>query len=104
MNPVRGRVYRADLGYGLKPFLVISNNQRNRQLETVLAARLTTTVKPEMTSIVILGPGDPLTGRVLCDDIVEIYHDEFKDDVGALTRSTMNEVGRGLAHALGISQ
>lgn len=100
--PARGRVYYADLGYGIKPFLVVSNNQRNRQLQDVLAVRLTTSVKPEMPSIVILGDTEPFTGRVLCDGIVSIYRDEFKEDVGALSRAAMEAVGGALAHALSL--
>lgn len=101
MNLVRGRVYRADIGHGLKPFLVVSNNKRNRNFQNALAVRLTTTVKPEMPSIVVLTYPDPFVGRVLCDDIVEIYADEVKEDLGALSRGSMEQVSRGLAHALG---
>ncbi len=41
--PVRGRIYMADLGHGQKPWLVVSNNQRNRALGNFLALRITTT-------------------------------------------------------------
>lgn len=99
---VRGRVYRADLGNGLKPFLVVSNNQRNRNLESVLAVRLTTTVKPVMPSIVELGSTEVFVGRVLCDDIVALYEDEVKADLGALSRGAMAQVKTGLAHALSL--
>jgi mRNA-degrading endonuclease toxin of MazEF toxin-antitoxin module len=56
--PVRGLVYRADLGYGLKPFLVVSNNARNQKLDSCLMVRLTATKKPELTSIVQLDSAD----------------------------------------------
>lgn len=100
--PVRGRVYMADLGYGDKPFLVVSNNARNRNLGDCIAVRITTTVKPSMPSIVELGSADPLTGRILCDDLTALYRDELKRDVGALSTATMNEVGLALRHALAI--
>lgn len=103
MIPARGRVYRADLGYGLKPFLIVSNNRRNNALDSALAVRLTTSPKPELTSIVPLGPADPLVGRVLCDDIVPIYRDELKEDLGALSRETMTAVAAGLSAALGLT-
>lgn len=103
MIPARGRVYRADLGYGLKPFLIVSNNRRNNALDSALAVRLTTSPKPELTSIVPLGPADPLVGRVLCDDIVPIYRDELKEDLGALSRQTMTAVAAGLSAALGLT-
>lgn len=102
MIPARGRVYRADLGNGLKPFLIVSNNHRNRALDSALAVRLTTSVKPQIDSIVELDRHDPLVGRALCDDIVVIYRDELRDDLGALSRATMTKVAAGLAHALAI--
>ena len=36
-------VYRADIGFGAKPWLVVSNNHRNRALSDLLAVRITTT-------------------------------------------------------------
>lgn len=73
ITPVRGRVYMADLGYGRKPWLAVSNNARNVRLPNCLAARVTTTPKRELATIIDLAPGDPLVGRVLCDDIVPLY-------------------------------
>jgi hypothetical protein len=40
-----GQVYRCDLGYGLRPWLVVSNNARNRLLDDIIAIRLTTTAR-----------------------------------------------------------
>lgn len=102
MIPARGRVYRADLGYGLKPFLVVSNNRRNAALDSCLAVRITTSVKPEMTSIVVLDANDPVVGRVLCDDLVTLYRDEIRDDLGGVCAKTMASTRTGLLHALGL--
>lgn len=103
MIPARGRVYRADLGYGPKPFLIVSNNRRNNALDSALAVRLTTSQKPELSSIVPLGSADPLVGRVLCDDIVPIYREELREDLGALSRESMAAVAAGLSSALGLT-
>lgn len=92
----------ADLGHGPKPFLVVSNNARNSRLRSCVAVRITTSPKPEIASIVPLGSADPLVGRVLCDDITVIYPDELKQDVGALSRQTMNQVANALRFALNI--
>ena len=92
----------ADLGHGEKPYLIVSNNARNRQLQDSLAVRITTTVKPDMMSVVRLSPADPLVGRVLCDDIVAIFHDELRRDVGAVCSTTMSQVAVGLRFALGL--
>lgn len=101
--PVRGLVYRADLGYGLKPFLVVSNNARNQKLQDCLVVRLTTTQKPELASIIKLGPADaPLVGFVCCDDISPLYREEIKEQVGALSTGTMMRVAAGLRAALAL--
>lgn len=100
--PVRGRVYRADLGSGLKPWLVVSNNARNRALNDVLVVRITTSPKPALASIVELGAHDPLVGRVLCDDLGPLYRDEIKADLGALSNQTMMQVSTALRHVLAL--
>lgn len=99
---VRGRVYAARLSNldEDKYFLVVSNNRRNNNFPQVLAVRLTTTVKPTLPSIVPLGPHEVVTGNVVCDDIVEIWQDEVRRDLGALSRPAMTAVARGLAAAL----
>jgi mRNA interferase MazF len=100
---LRGRVYYADVGQGDKPFLVVSNNGRNTRLLTALVVRITTTdSKPALESIVELAPQDPLVGRVLCDDIFELFPDEVKREGGALTPQTMMRVAAGLRSALAL--
>jgi hypothetical protein len=42
IEPLRGHVYRVEVGYGPKPRLIVSYNRRNRNLHTVIAARITT--------------------------------------------------------------
>ena len=110
MSPViwplmRGRVYAARLSHLDEDeyFLVVSNNQRNRHLTQELAVRLTTSPKPDLDSIVELGPREVFTGRVVCDDVIEIWEDEVRRDLGALSRAAMDAVARGLCAALGIS-
>ena len=98
----RGRIYYADLGVGDKPYLVVSNNGRNRRLGSALVVRITTSEKPPLDSIVQLSPQDPLVGRVLCDDINVLYADEVKRDGGALSMPTMVRVAAGLRAALAI--
>lgn len=101
---LRGRVYRAlPVGFDLDHyFVVVSNNARNRALPSVLAVRLTTTPKPALPSIVEVPPGEVLTGRATCDDIYEIWHDEVRQDLGALTPATMAAIDDGLRAALSL--
>lgn len=71
--PVRGRIYYADIGYGDRPFLVVSNDRRKQSLESVLAVRITTSQKPAIPTVVRLAADDPVTGFALCDDLASLY-------------------------------
>lgn len=98
----RGQIVRADIGLDEpKLFLIVSNNRRNRVLGDVLAARLTTSHKPAIPSIVELSDGG-VTGRVVCDDIMPLYRDEVLAVVAALSPAAMRHVDIGLAAALGL--
>lgn len=102
---VRGRAYAAHLTHldEEKYFVVVSNNRRNSQLPQALAVRVTTTRKPDIPSIVRLPGTETLTGFVVCDDIVEIWPDEVRRDLGAVSPDTMAAIERGLAAALALA-
>ena len=99
---MRGRLYWADIGFGRKPWLVVSNNHRNRALGDCLAVRLTTTTKEPRPTVIPLGPADPLVGRVLCDEITLLYGEDLAEDAGALSFATMTSVAVGLKAALAL--
>jgi mRNA interferase MazF len=66
----RGEVWWVDTPYGNKPYLVVSNRQRNHNLDTVLGARITTsTSPPELDSVVPIEAQGRIVGRVLCDQM-----------------------------------
>ena len=101
MTAQRGQLFWVDLGHGAKPWLVVSNNARNRNLETVIAARVTTTSKnAALPTVVPLASADPLTGHVLVDDLVQLYHDELTKAAGAVSGATMTAVSVALRSAL----
>ena len=102
VTPQRGQVYGCDLGYGLKPWLVVSNNSRNRLLSDVVAIRLTTTAR-ELPTWVKLTPGDPLTGYANADCIEQLGKDELGEYLGALSPTTMRAINQALAVALAIA-
>lgn len=101
---LRGQIYWADVGHGRKPWVVVSNNQRNRNLSTVLAARVTTTPKTGIPTAVRLGPADPLEGSILADDLIQLFDDEIASgqSAGALSPATVIELNRALGIALGL--
>lgn len=99
--PMRGQVFRVDLGHGLKPWVVVSNNARNRNLETSLAARITTTEKhAHVPTVIPLGSADPLVGYVVVDDIIQLYRDGLSTPLGALAPTTMQQISAALRIAL----
>ena len=66
--------------------------------------RLTTSAKPAIASIVEIPSTEVLPGgRVVCDDIYDLYEDEVKADVGALSAKTMAAVNDGLRAALSLT-
>lgn len=102
---MRGRVYRArPQGFtDDKFFVVVSNNARNRNLESALVVRFTTSRKPALPSIVEIPDNEVVPGgRVVCDDIYELFDDEVKADLGALSVATMAAIGEGLKAALAL--
>lgn len=102
---VRGRVYRVRLEgiEGEKYFVIVSNNARNRALPSALGVRFTSSPKPSLPTIVEI-PGTEVIpgGRVVCDDIYELFEDEISADVGAVSASTMTAIGDGLKAALAL--
>jgi mRNA interferase MazF len=103
-TPLRGQVYRVDVGHGPKPWLIVSNNKRNRLLDTVLVARITTTVRSGLPTAVPLTSSDPLVGCVLADDLHQLTEEKITAAtcLGALSPGTITQVNVALALALGV--
>lgn len=107
MNPVRSQVFFVDLGdqIGSKPFVVVSNNRRNKNLDTVLGVRITTTNRnTQLETVVPLGRdcGD-LAGWALCDDVEKLWADELCAPAGSVGAHTMAAINNGLRVALGLT-
>ncbi len=99
--PLRGEVFRLDLGHGPKPWVVVSNNVCNRNLDSVIVARITPTGRnAQLETIVALATPDPFVGFVPCDDLVPLYRDELDRPLGALGPDTMRRASAGLRVAL----
>lgn len=100
----RGVIYAATLPHigTEKYFVVVSNNARNKALSTALAARVTTTPKPALASIIETGPGEPVRGRVCCDDIELLYPEDCHATLGAFTPATMRRIATGLRAAFAL--
>jgi mRNA interferase MazF len=96
-------VYRADIGFGPKPWLVVSNNHRNRALHSVLAVRLTTTTKrAELPTWVPLSSADPMVGYANVDDLQQLEREELAELLGTLSPATILAVNNALKLALAI--
>lgn len=94
-----------DIGHGPKAWLIVSNNQRNRKLDTVLAARVTTSDKSGIpTAVGLVAADQPLVGYVLTDDLVQLFDDDIAGGtyLGAISPVTVPRVNAALAMALGL--
>lgn len=101
---LRGQLLQVEIGLDEpKLVLVVSNNRRNERLGSVLAVRLTTSAKPPLPSIVELDSPERFVGRVVCDDILEVFEDEVLHVRGALSPFTMTAVDDALKAALSLS-
>jgi mRNA interferase MazF len=98
---LRGQVYWCNIGYGPKPWLVVSNNPRNRRTADVVAIGLTTTAR-RLPTWVSLSSNDPVTGYANADNIVTLGKDELGDYVGTLSVATMSLVDDALVLALAL--
>lgn len=103
---LRGEVWLADVGLDeAKRFVIVSNNQRNRSLRSVLGVRMTTARKPDLPTVVEFAPGE--TGRsrssVVADDIVGLLKEDLVRKVGALTFGQMSRVENALRAALALA-
>lgn len=98
---LRGQLVQVEIGLDEpKIVVVVSNNRRNRALGSVLAVRLTTSAKPDIASVVEMPDGESVTGRAVCDDIIEIFEDEVMTLRGGLTAGALAAIDRGLMAAL----
>lgn len=101
--PVRGQIYRADVGYGPKPWLIVSNNRRNRLLSDVLAARITTTNKQAvLPTWVQLSSADPLVGNIVTDDLEQVLRADLGALLGTISPGTVMALNTALKLALAI--
>ncbi|PXX62369.1 mRNA interferase MazF [Nocardia tenerifensis] len=99
--PVRGQIYRVDVGCGPKPWLIVSNNRRNRLWPDVLAARITTTTKHALLPTwVELSPADPLVGNIVTDDLEQIERADLGPLLGTISPGTVMAVNSALKLAL----
>lgn len=100
----RGTVVATDIDFGEGPkekyFVVVSGNQRNKNLEDFIVARITSSNKPEIPSIIDVPDDECVSGKVLCDDLYVFYKDEVKRTLGSFSPRTMSRVSAGLTVAL----
>lgn len=100
---LRKQLWYVDLGgsIGRKPMLIVSNNNRNRRSNSVLAVRCTSKDKSEHITVVQLTNPDSMEGgSVVCDDLHYVPKKHIQDQIGIVTEITMRRVEAGLRFAL----
>lgn len=102
----RGQVYSVDVGgqAGRHFYVVVSNDTRNRLLDTVLGAMITSTDKSHVPSCVELSDDDPVRGWVNTDMLDSLWDEEVSGRPrGALSNATMAKVDGALKIALSLT-
>jgi mRNA interferase MazF len=102
---LRGQVYSVDVGgdRGRHYFVIVSNNQRNKNLNTVLGVMVTSTDKSGIPSAVQLTYQDPVQGYVVADIIEELWENEVVGTPkGVVSPATMAALNEALRIALGL--
>jgi mRNA-degrading endonuclease toxin of MazEF toxin-antitoxin module len=95
----RGDVVRSETLPGAQLWVVISNDERNEALNTVVVARIASVVKAQTPTIVPLGAHDPFTGHVLADFLATERAASLSPS-GRLTTATVEAVSSALRVAL----
>ncbi|WP_238148338.1 type II toxin-antitoxin system PemK/MazF family toxin [Rothia halotolerans] len=103
---LRGQIWKAtlDVEVGPKLYVVVSHNARNKNFDTALCVRLTTTERhSHLPQVVPISPGEIVNGWVACDSLTEIWDDDLDDDrpIGNLSPTMMRTLQPGLCAALG---
>jgi mRNA interferase MazF len=104
-EPLRGQIWWVDVGLSeQKRFVIVSNNARNKAVQDVIGARLTTAPKPDLPSIVHFGPWEVDSAEcfVVADDLWLARKDWLGQRVGALTPAQMLRVDDALRSALNL--
>lgn len=103
---LRGGVYYCDIGLDEPKYcVVVSNNERNRSLNSAIVCRITTTRNPSLDGLpsrVAIPSGEPVTGYIVCDDIFPIYPEDVKRECSGFHADVMSDVAVGLRYALHI--
>lgn len=103
--PLRGTLweYAFEEGAAPKPALVVSNNGRNRSRWPVVhVVRVTTVPKQPRDTIVEIGPGEPVVGSVICDDLAPVFKERLGRAIGALSPRMMTRVDEALRNVLAL--
>lgn len=111
-SPMRGEVYWVNLDpvvgseqAGDRPAVVISPNTRNRAMNTLVVAAITTKIR-DRTSVIapLMAAGSPLPteSAVLTFQIRTIDKLRIRRFAGTLSREQMISVARGLRASFGI--
>jgi mRNA interferase MazF len=97
--PHRGDIIQARTGGRTDVWAVISNDIRNTELDSVLAARVLAVGGASPTRVAT-GDHDPLIGFISADHLVTIYRDEVHDRIGTLAPATEAALSRALRIAM----
>lgn len=96
---LRGTVweYHFEPGTAPDPAVIVSNNGRNRSAwPLVHVVRVTTSPREPHPTIVELPDGEPVDGRVICDDLAPVAKAALGRRLGGLSPQVMQRVDAAL--------
>jgi len=97
--PHRGDIIQARTGGRKDVWVVVSNDIRNAELDSFLAARVLAAGGTSPTRVTT-SAADPLSGFISADHIVTIYRDEVDEKIGTLAPDTASALSRALRVAM----
>lgn len=114
MNTInRGDIYFANLNPvvgseqgGMRPVVVLQNNTGNKHSSTVITAPITSQIKPQLPTHLLLSETSGLHegSLVLLEQVRTIDKQRLGQYIGFLSRNTMSAINAALALSLGLKR
>lgn len=114
VSPKRLEIYYASLEkkqgsvqYGFRPVLIVQNNIGNFYSESIIVVPLTTSLKKELPTHVVVGQDEGLPEKsiILCEQITTISLYQLEEKIGeVVSEETTEKIEQALAIAIGLKK
>lgn len=114
VSPKRLEIYYASLErkqgsvqYGFRPVLIVQNDIGNFYSESIIVVPITTSLKKELPTHVVVGKDEGLTEKsiILCEQITTISLYQLEEKIGeVISEETEEKIEQALAIAIGLKK